>query len=128
MAEKRRFVIRSREIAERAAEFVRGLPIRERPLEVVVRPHKSKRSLEQNAYYWQLIGEIADFMGDDKRSVSLEMKARFLEPVKIVRLSDGSQAAIYPSTADMTVKELAAFCEMIEAFAIRELGFVRMVA
>jgi len=123
-----RFIIRNRQIAERAAEVVKNLPIEDPPLELVIRTYKLKRSLEQNAYYWKLIGDIADFIGDDKESVSLEMKAKFLEPVKIVPLADGSKAAIYPSTADMTVKKLATFCEMIEAWAIRELGFRRMVA
>ncbi|MDX8401732.1 MAG: recombination protein NinB [Mariprofundaceae bacterium] len=125
---KRRFVIRNREIAERAAEFVRGLPVQERPLEVVVRPYRSKRTLEQNAYYWRLIADIAHFIGDDKESVALEMKARFLEPVKVVDLPDGSKAAVYPSSADMTVGELAEFCEKIEAWAVHELGFRRAVA
>lgn len=126
---RKRFVGRSREILERASAFVRGLPVDEkRPLEVVIRPYRSKRTLEQNAYYWRLIGEIADFTGDDKESVSLEMKAKFLEPARVVELPDGSKAAAFPSTADMTVKELATFCEMIEAWAVRELGFRKMVA
>ncbi len=126
---KRRFVLRNREIIERLIAFLLSLPLDDdRPLEVVIRPYRSKRTLEQNAYYWRLIGEIADFTGDDKESVSLERKARFLAPVKVVELPDGSKAAAFPSTADMTVKELATFCEIIEAWAVRELGFRRMVA
>ena len=126
---KRRFVLRNQQIAENAARFIVGLAVNDDVplLEVVVRPYRSKRSLEQNAYYWKLITEIADFIGDDKESVSLQMKAKFLEPLKIVPLSDGSKAAVFPSTADMTVRELATFCEMIEAWAVRELGFRRMV-
>lgn len=124
---KRRFVLRNKQIAELASKFIINLPINDPPLEVVIRPHKSKRTLDQNAYYWKLIKDIADFIGDDKESVSLEMKARFLEPSKLVQLPDGSKAAIYPSTADMTVKELAQFCEMIESWAIRELGFRRVI-
>ncbi len=126
---KRRFILRNKQIIERASEFVAGLPVDdERPLEIVIQPHRSKRTLEQNAYYWQLITDIANYIGDDKESVAWEMKARFLEPVKVVDLPDGSKAAIYPSTADMTVKELTEYCEMIEAFAVRELGFVRMAS
>jgi len=126
--ERRRFVIRSREIAERAAEFVLGLPMREQLFEVVVRLYRSRRTLEQNDYYWKLVRDIANFVGEPRVTVMSDiLKAEILEPIRVYQTLKGETHKVYPHTSNMTVKELATFCEMIEAFAIQELGFVRHV-
>ncbi len=124
-----RFIIRNHMIAARAAEAVINLTVGDdKPMEVVIRLHKSKRTLEQNAYLHKLLHDIAEFSGDNIESVKIEMKARFLEPVTQVPMPDGRVYVVYPSTADMNVRELSEFCERIEAFAITELGFRRMAA
>ena len=121
----KRFIIRNRQIAERAADCVRVLPVEDKPLEVIVRPVKSKRSLDLNDYYWKLIRDIATFTGDSVDATSIDMKAEFLTPLSEKALPDGRIFVQYKSTADMGVRELTEFCEKIESFAITELGFVR---
>jgi len=120
---KKRFVLRNEAAIEAAAAFVLGIsPDAKRPLEVVIQPHRSRRTLEQNAKLHALLLLIADHTGDDLESVKLAMKARFLAPRAIVELPDGSKAAVYPSTATMNTAELAEFIQRIEAFAATELG------
>jgi len=127
MSAVRRFILRNDPIKERAADFVRTFqPANDGDIfECVVRKVKSKRTLEQNAYLHKLFSDIADFTGDTKKEIKFLMKAEMLEPVFERKLPNGNTMVEYPSTADMSVKELTEFAERVEAFAITELGFVR---
>ena len=131
---KKRVILRSTELVTRAwslmvealKEMLDGEPVLH---EVIIRPYKTKRSLEQNAYYWKLVSDIADFMGEDGKTgreyVSMLMKQEFLEPTTKIKLPSGDIYVTYPSTSDMTVKQLAEFCEKIERWAVVNLGFER---
>lgn len=46
-------------------------------LEINVKPHHKKRSLNANAYAWKLITEIADVLRASKESVYLQMLKRY---------------------------------------------------
>jgi len=132
---KKRVILRTTEMiklieqyaGQALAERVDGEPVLH---EVTIRPHKSKRSLEQNAYYWKLITDICMHLCGDKSKTatekqSMDMKVEFLEPLTKTPLPDGRFYVTYKSTADMTIKELAEFCECVERWAIVELGFER---
>ncbi len=68
------FIIRNHMIAARAADAVINLPVGDdKPMEVVIRLHKSKRTLDQNAYLHKLLHDIADFAGDNIESVKIEI-------------------------------------------------------
>jgi len=122
----RRFILRNEQIKKRVADFVLSFAPDDGCLyEVIFRKVKSKRTLEQNAYLHKLFSDIADFTGDTKKSVKFDMKVEMLEPTIQRRRKDGELATEYPSTADMSVRELTEFAERVEAFAITELGFVR---
>lgn len=59
----RKYVLRSDVIVESAREFIGELP-REPLYEVVIREFKDKRSLDQNAFYWdQVVTPAADHFG-----------------------------------------------------------------
>ena len=133
---KRKIIIRSTEVLKRVTEAAieayweednDGKPILH---EVLIRPHKAKRSLEQNDYYWKLITDICMFLCGDKSKSALEqqsmdMKVEFLQPLTKTQLPDGSFYVTYISTADMTIKQLAEFSECVERWAVVTLGFVR---
>ena len=58
------FLIRSREVRARAAQAV--LAITEKPLiEVIIRRHKTRRTLPQNDRWHAMINDLAAFTGQD---------------------------------------------------------------
>lgn len=68
--EAAKFVIRSEEIRQRALLTILELPTVDGdgpylPFEVVIRPHKRDRSLEQNARVWALHNAAAKHTGED---------------------------------------------------------------
>lgn len=46
-------------------------------IDIAVKPHREKRSLDANAYAWALIGKIADAIRSDKDSVYFQMLKRY---------------------------------------------------
>jgi len=128
---KRKIILRDSKLVERASE-VMTQAMEEKDdsgesmlHEVLIRPYKSTRTLEQNAYLHKLLADIADYTGDDLESTKLQMKSELLEPLAKHKLSNGDYYVTYPSTANMNTKQLAAFCEAIEVWAMHNLGFVR---
>lgn len=51
--------------------------LKDRELEITVKPYRKKRSLDQNSYAWVLIGRIADKLRTDKDAVYLTMLKRY---------------------------------------------------
>ena len=62
-----RLILHSEDI--RAKRF----PFNFKPGNYSLEKEKQKRSLDSNAYAWELIGKIADVLGSDKDSIYLEM-------------------------------------------------------
>jgi hypothetical protein len=46
-------------------------------LDVEIKPHRERRSLDANAYLWVLVGKIAEVLKTDKDSVYLTMLKRY---------------------------------------------------
>ena len=59
----------------------------EEKLDVELKKHKEKRSLNANAYYWHLVGEIRKVTGDSNNKIHNIMLNRYGE---LDRLPDGS--------------------------------------
>ncbi len=126
----RKVIIRNETLRARAIEMIQEHRIDpEKPVSVTLAPYKCKRSRDQNDYYWKLVSDIANFMGEEGKTgreyVSMMMKQEFLNPITKTELPSGDIYVTFSSTADMTVKELAEFCEMVERWAVQTLGFVR---
>ena len=51
--------------------------LKDKDLEITVKPFRKKRSLDQNAYAWTLIGKIADKLRTSKDEVYLTMLRRY---------------------------------------------------
>jgi hypothetical protein len=116
---KQKFVITNKLIAERACDLIRALP-EEGPHEVIIRPHKSKRSLSQNALYWVRLDvirlHIADSTGQIYSAEDIHefFKGRFL-PTKVVTVG-GQALKIRQTTTKMDTAEFAEYMDNIEMF------------
>jgi hypothetical protein len=92
------------------------------PIHVQVAKHSAPRTLEQNARYWTLLGEIAEqavVNGQrfSKEAWHVELKGRFLGWV------DGPFGHRFPvSTTRLSRRRMSELMEEISAFASRELG------
>lgn len=51
--------------------------LKDKPLEITIKPYRKKRSLDQNSYAWTLIGKIADKLRTSKDEVYLAMLKRY---------------------------------------------------
>lgn len=72
------FIVKSEEVIDSIADFLREEIPGETPLEVTVRPFKTNRSMSQNSLYWIWVGIIADEFGWTKEEVHEDLKGRFL--------------------------------------------------
>lgn len=51
------------------------------PLEITVREARKHRSLDQNAYFWALLGEIAKVLGTSNREIYLAVLEAYTQPM-----------------------------------------------
>lgn len=63
-------ILRDESIRARAIERIRMLKIdAENPLAIVILPYKKARTLEQNALYWKIVGQICAATGHSKNVI-----------------------------------------------------------
>ena len=86
---------------------------------VSAREWKSRRSLEQNARYWKLITELANYTGDDKDRMHDLMGWKFLREVVTVK---GEEIWRIKSTTELNTAQMAEYQDSIERWA-HEIGF-----
>ena len=123
----RTIILRTEAIRAAAVAAVSHLPTdQDHPLEVVIRPHKATRRLEQNALYWVRLGEIADqaYIGGrlyDAETLHAWCKREFLPDVtsrgtaKWIVLPNGERV-LNMSTGDLNVSEFADYLTQVEAW------------
>lgn len=120
------FVLRDREIAERAVAFIReqwsAAAKADKPLSVMIATYRAKRTLEQNARYWEMLARLADRATVDGRTFTADAwaehcKRRFLGGEL---LPDGG--VVGRSTTGLSVAEFGEFMDRVEAYAADELG------
>lgn len=125
----RRFVLHDDGIRKNAIAFLSGLnlggPVK---IEVVIQPHKRNRSLEQNAYYWVLVGIIAKSLGHSKIEQHEIFKIHYLLPI-LMESDPDVQAMVEAlgverdrlakllSTTDLKTHQFAEFIEDVINFA-----------
>ncbi|EFQ42173.1 recombination protein NinB [Pseudomonas aeruginosa] len=92
--------------------------------ELVIRPLKSKRSIEQNKRYWSLLRELAAVAWVDGRQfddqVWHEQFKRWFIGCEDVSLPDGSTELRGISTTKLTVDEFGIYMTKIEAWAAEQ--------
>lgn len=115
MAEK--IIIREERQREHALGRIVALNIEE-PWEVVIKPYKRNRSLDQNALMWKWYTIIGDDLGYTRDEIHEELMRKHLTPVCMKTPS--GVVEVY-STKKLNVKEMTAYLEGIERTAA-ELG------
>ena len=104
---------RQREIA---IEALKALDLT-RPFVMTLKRRATRRSLNQNALFHKWVGEIATETGESFEGVKDALKQEFLAP-RLVTLGDVTRE-VRPSTADLTVPEMAEFMTQVQALAGR---------
>jgi len=132
MTLQRIFVLRRPEHLEALDVFVRSnalaMAAAGTPLEVVVREHKSKRSVEQNARLHALLTEIADQVWIRGRKYDVETwKEHFRQKLigtEEIEMPDGKRLERGISTTTLDVAAFSDFMDQITAHATSELGVI----
>ncbi|MCB8770160.1 recombination protein NinB [Acinetobacter soli] len=115
-----------------------------KPLVVTIKPQSAKRSLNQNALYWDWMQEIQNKTGQDKEDCHFEFKKKFL--IHIIRRDDEEYAEMChaitmlkqseseqyeavangvireTSTTRLSTKQFSEYMGLIQAYAAKELG------
>lgn len=119
-----KLVLRNSHVVDRAVQILRSLS-HEPPMEVVIRPHKSKRTLSQNALYWKWLDiirlHIADSIGQIYSGEDLHewFKAKFL-PTRLIGIN-GEDMPITSSTTKLNTAEMSEYMECIDHFCVTQL-------
>lgn len=90
--------------------------------EVVVRPKKAKRSLDQNSLYWKWCTIIANDTGNTPNDIHEWCKNEFLPPVFVS--VNGKVHEARRSTTDLNTAEMTAYLDQITAWAATDLGLL----
>ena len=117
-----KIILRSEALRQRAIELLERQELEPVLLEMIIRPYKSKRTSQQNRRFHKLLGMAAEYINgnlnlkEDTESFKLEMKVKFLDPVKEIPLPNGTVYVVYPSTAKMPVDKMNHFMTQVEDF------------
>lgn len=97
-------------------------------LEVCIRPHKSKRSVEQNRRLWKIYGELADKAWVNGRRYSAETwheycKGMFLG-FELKAMPDGTEVKTPISTTTLNTAEMTDYQNRLQSWAAGEFGII----
>lgn len=116
------YIIRSREIRDRCAQRVEMIPVNpEKPMEVVIRPYKSKRSIDQNSCSWAIYTAIGSDLGytpQEIHDLALDAFGGSHE-VEVVSRKTGEvwkKKVLNMGTSKMTVREMSDFITWLIAW------------
>ena len=93
-----------------------------KPLAVEIKPEKTKRSLEQNAFYWKLLGQVAEQAWYGGRQFRAEDWHEQFRDLLLPRVDLPMGKSIPVSTTTLSVGEFTEYVNRVEAFAAQELG------
>lgn len=97
-------------------------------LEISIRPHKSKRSVEQNRRLWKIYGELADKAWVNGRRYSAETwheycKGMFLG-YELKAMPDGTEAKTPISTTTLNTAEMTDYQNRLQVWAAGNFGLI----
>ena len=99
-----------------------------KPITITVRPARSRRSLEQNAFYWGVIiatvqNHLLEHYGQSytKEDISDDFLSRFA-PLRVRDTIFNRQTVQLVTTSKMTVKEKADYIDKVVAYVVGDLG------
>jgi hypothetical protein len=111
----KRFILRNADVVATALNFIRAININPDELvEVVVKPYKRNRSLEQNDTYWMIITDIGNELGYTKNDMHEFFMREYLPPRSIE--VNGKVIEAY-STRELKVGEMKDYLDRIIQWA-----------
>jgi len=125
---KAQFLIHNDAIAANVSAVIKNnwqaMKAKDEVLEVVLRPYKSSRNLEQNKRLHAMLQEIANQAWVNGRQYPMEIwKEHFKQQfLSVVELPNGRLMA--EPTRKLSIKQCAEFMQKIEAYAVSDLGVV----
>jgi len=115
-----KIIIRDEPMRARLCALISRLDL-EKEWQVTIERYKEWRSLEQNRYYWLIVGVIAQETGNDPDSVHEALKQKFLIPDEI---SFMGEKVLYRSTTRLDTKAMSEYLDKVHALATQELGIL----
>ncbi|MCF0201767.1 MAG: hypothetical protein HUK08_00240 [Bacteroidaceae bacterium] len=86
--------------------------------DIILKEHKENRSIEQNKYYWKIIGALEEYTGYPKENLHAFFKRKFL--TRYVRCFE-SKFIEETSTTQLSVKEMTEYIEKVTAYILTEI-------
>lgn len=126
----RTFILRERRNLDALLAFIasnwEAMAKTKHPLQVDLKPEATKRNLQQNRYYWQMLNQISEQSWIEGRQYSADVwhEAAKRRHIGCVDLPGGGTMAM--SSADLNVQEFADYTTKVEAWAQTELGVCLM--
>jgi len=77
---------------------------------VIVEKDTGKRTNKQNAYYWLVLGYIAEYIGEIPEDTHETMKAKFLKKRRVWR---GMEMTVLKSTTQLTSDEMGEYIDRV---------------
>lgn len=116
------FIVRSEEGRQRALQVIASLDLA-KPWEIIVAPHRKKRTLSQLGLYWKWINEVAEMVaretGHDADEIHEFFKQKFLPP-EVIEIN--GEIIERRTTTNKSTVEMTAYMDRIYAFCTSELG------
>ena len=94
---------------------------RGRDVWVAIVRQQHARTLPQNRYYWLLVTEIANYIGEGRDETHALLKGQFL-PKRDIELLEGKRLTMPPSTRTLDVEGFTAYIESIKVWSAQFLG------
>jgi hypothetical protein len=108
-------IFRTEETKDAAIRRIKAIkPDQENPLACWIGPYKKIRSLEANALYWKLVGNISAATGHDRETLHVFFKRRAFG-VRVEQVGD-SLVEVTPSSARASRGDFSELIEHVQAF------------
>jgi hypothetical protein len=108
-------IFRHEEAKEAAIRRIKAIRAdQENPLACWIGPYKKIRSLEANALYWKLVGNISAATGHDRETLHVFFKRRAFG-VRVEQVGD-SLVEVTPSSARASRGDFSELIEHVQAF------------
>lgn len=118
-----KFILRNEGILDNATQYLYALELDEdKPVELVIRDHKKKRTDDQNALYWSWLRIIGKETGDSTKGLHAYYGDEFLPKVEVVVM--GKKVLEIKSTTELGVKAFTEYLKQVEAHASSFLGIM----
>ena len=96
-----------------------------RIVEVSISKHRSKRTIDQNSYYWKLCEIAGNELGYDSEDMHEIFKHRFLKREKEIIVNENTiKLEKTISTTKLNTKQFTDYIEKIKRFCASELSIV----